>query len=501
MISTFHTIRALLKVAASAFVATSAHARQADPPLQSTPLRFITPLAQRASPARLPRGCGATRCASLDLTALAALEPNMRVELAMTDSMNAIGVVEHVARTDARRFTVRGGIEREVDGCFLLVIEDDALAGFVDLPSRHKRYMLQFAGPGEHNISEVRPADLPPCGGGVPDDGRPGRIALPPPAPEGGIAESFGEVPNCSGTVFDVMIPYTNVARQAAGGTNAIRALCKLGVAQTNTAYELSLVSARLRLVWCDEVSYDENGTYNEHLYRLTNTSDGFIDSVHTIRDAYDADLVNLWVDDGEYGGLAWCWSGNPALGFGVTTWWAGSIMAFAHELGHNQGCNHDRENAGSGCNAYSYSYGYRFTGNDGVQYRTIMAYAPGQSIARFSNPDITYQGVPVGVPIGQPLESHNAQTINNTSPIIESFRTTSFDIWVDFPYGGAEQGTFTNPFNTALEGVNALGVAVNGSETGTLWIKSGSTLQGVTIGKPMVIKPCGGPVTIGGSP
>lgn len=175
--------------------------------------------------------------------------------------------------------------------------------------------------------------------------------------------------------------------------------------------------------------------------------------------------------------------------------------MAFAHELGHNQGCNHDRENEISGCNASTYSYGYRVTGNNGVLYRTIMSYAPGQSIARFSNPDVTYQGVPVGVPIGQPLESHNAQTINNTASIVDSFRNSAFDVWVDYPFGGSELGTFANPFNTTAEGVNAIGVAVNGTEIGTLWIKSGATPQGVTISKPMLIKPCGGPVTIGGSP
>src|SRR4030095_17019931 len=57
----------------------------------------------------------------------------------------------------------------------------------------------------------------------------------------------------------------------------------------------------------------------------------------------------------------------------------------FAHELGHNMGCAHDRQNS-SGHGAFAYSYGYRFTGNDNTLYRTVMSYAPGTRIPYFSN-------------------------------------------------------------------------------------------------------------------
>ena len=39
---------------------------------------------------------------------------------------------------------------------------------------------------------------------------------------------------------------------------------------------------------------------------RLTNTSDGYIDNVHTLRDTYKADEVVLLVANSDYCGLAW---------------------------------------------------------------------------------------------------------------------------------------------------------------------------------------------------
>ena len=54
----------------------------------------------------------------------------------------------------------------------------------------------------------------------------------------------------------------------------------------------------------------------------------------------------------------------------------ATGYYSFGHELGHNMGLNHAREDS-VGTGAYSYSYGYKWTG-----YRTVMAYAPGTRIS-----------------------------------------------------------------------------------------------------------------------
>jgi hypothetical protein len=50
------------------------------------------------------------------------------------------------------------------------------------------------------------------------------------------------------------------------------------------------------------------------------------------------------------------------------------------------------------------------------------MAYAPGSRIPYFSNPDVTYMGSPTGVPIGEPLQSNNAEVIRQTKDLAAAF-------------------------------------------------------------------------------
>src|SRR4029079_16576684 len=63
------------------------------------------------------------------------------------------------------------------------------------------------------------------------------------------------------------------------------------------------------------------------------------------------------------------------------------------------------------------------FTGTDSQVYRTIMAYDPGTRIQRFSNPNVNYMGTPTGVALGDPNESSNALTINNSAFTVSNFR------------------------------------------------------------------------------
>jgi hypothetical protein len=122
-----------------------------------------------------------------------------------------------------------------------------------------------------------------------------------------------------------------------------------------------------------------------------------------------------------------------------------------------------------------------------------------GTRVAHFSNPDVSFDGQPTGVPIGDPNEAHNAQTIINRKSTCEGFRLTRYDIWVDFSVGGGGNGTFSSPYNTVTNGANQIitpGVGAN--ELPNLWIKSGSTSETATISKTMIIKACGGSVIIG---
>ena len=90
---------------------------------------------------------------------------------------------------------------------------------------------------------------------------------------------------------------------------------------------------------------------------------------------------------------------------------------SFAHELGHNMGCDHDRDHA-SNYHAYPYSYGYDVKGKFG----TIMSY-DGPKITYFSNPKVTYQGRRTGKPARKPDAADNARTINNPRTIVANFK------------------------------------------------------------------------------
>lgn len=67
-----------------------------------------------------------------------------------------------------------------------------------------------------------------------------------------------------------------------------------------------------------------------------------------------------------------------------------------------------------------------------------------------------------------------------------------NYDAWVDFAYGGAEDGSFAQPFNTFAEGTDVV------YPDGILHIKTGTSSETRHVTKPMRIESYGGPVKIG---
>jgi len=165
-------------------------------------------------------------------------------------------------------------------------------------------------------------------------------------------------------TTIDIMVVYTPQARQGAGGAAAMEAFIDLAIADTNTAFTNGLVNQQFRLVYAGEVTYSDSGDMVRDLNRLTNLSDGYLDEVHTLRDQYGADLVSLYVQSGQYGGIAWI---GPSASYGFSVCKRNTpAWVLSHETGHNMGCMHDRANSGQQ-GAYPYSFGYSFRGNSGI--------------------------------------------------------------------------------------------------------------------------------------
>lgn len=246
------------------------------------------------------------------------------------------------------------------------------------------------------------------------------------PACDGGVSvgqnlRNIGE-PAQGVTEIDVMVVATQTLVDV---PTDVQALAQLAVNVTNDAYTRSGVLIQLNLVHTMIVDYPDPSSSGDALSQLTNTSDGILDEIHAVRDTYGADLVSFWLNglNGSCGRGYIVGQYAPAFGFNVVAGFCTvANLSFAHEVGHNLGGSHDRDNT-SFPGLFDYSYGYRNQGN----FSTIMAYnieCDCPRVAHFSNPDVTYEGMTTGIAATDPMGAHNAQAFNMTRADMARFRT-----------------------------------------------------------------------------
>lgn len=342
------------------------------------------------------------------------------------------------------RMTWRGSLGSDLEPV-VLTLHDGFVAGRL-FHGGHSYSLAPVA--GRHRLARLRPRAFPPCGG-TPAPAE----ALAPLAPSqstapassgladlpSGASQSPSPLPAGAGTgpTLDVLILYTPLARQWAGGPNAAQALAQSAVDLLNTGFDNSGVNGRTRLVRAVErdVVRGPSERMGEVLDRLVDDPE-----VGRMRNELRADLVSVWIDITEDGsnlcGLAWGmrrgWVGPQfaLIAFSVMrVQCAVDNMTFPHEIGHNLGGFHLPGDPPPAVASFPWSFGHFEVGG----FRTIMApstvCAPGPGlecgrIPAFSNPQIRDEGRPIGIRD----QRDNHRTFNQTVQIASVFRVGPSD-------------------------------------------------------------------------
>ncbi|MEX2655997.1 MAG: M12 family metallo-peptidase, partial [Balneolales bacterium] len=248
---------------------------------------------------------------------------------------------------------------------------------------------------------------------------------------------------------LDLMIVYTENAKTWADGHSSLEEVVSEMMNKGQNTLENSMLDTELRIVHMHQTDFQEGDNSASDILRKLTASpshnpfgeeyDGYMENIHDLRDEYGADLVTMLADISDVGGLAWLLntpSGLPQFGFSLNRIQQveNSSLTFIHEIGHNAGNAHSRNQSGSPADVFGglfdYSTGWRFTGDNDTSYATVMTYTEGKSsrIPYISNPDVPVHGVGTGSYTDQHAPADNARSMRYARHIIANYRPTEIN-------------------------------------------------------------------------
>ena len=328
-------------------------------------------------------------------------------------------LVRDELRQTPRGTVWRGHVDGEPASSAIFVIRSNVIVGNILTGKGERAFELRYIGNRVHEIREIDATKFLP-------EGQPTAPKLPPRDPQ---ADPCGNTD--SGAEIDVMVVYNAASRTAAGGVDAMEAEIVLAIEAANQAYINSNVTQRLNLVHTEEVSYAETGSAITDRDRLQNTSDGFIDNVHALRNAHGADIVALITNTpSDFCGFAFIMDSvstafEPFAFADVKRSCSVSNLTFPHELAHIMSARHDWANDNTANSPFAYNHGH--TRAAAPVFRTIMSTSAGTRIQFFSNPNLNYPTTAdaMGVAAGM-NQADNHRTLNDTALTVANFRCTS---------------------------------------------------------------------------
>jgi hypothetical protein len=245
-------------------------------------------------------------------------------------------------------------------------------------------------------------------------------------------------------TTITLLIVYANGAGTWMAANGGINNVINQSMTMSQEAMDVSGTEITLDLVHSASVNYNEAGvSSNDILTFLRVKNDGVMDDVHTLRDTHQADVVSLFVDEGDTGGLGYLINqptGDPDFAFNLNrVQQITDTYTLVHEIGHNMGSDHSRNQSASPADAdggvFPYSTGWRWIGTNGISYASVMTYASfpldgvmSTRTPHFSNPNINFQGTPTGTSslAVQYGPADNARSLREMKEVTAAYRQST---------------------------------------------------------------------------
>jgi Metallo-peptidase family M12B Reprolysin-like/Putative binding domain, N-terminal/Viral BACON domain len=330
--------------------------------------------------------------------------------------------LDRVETRASNNYTWYGRVRGHSKSYVILTVTNGDMAGTIDLGDLGNRaggrYQVNSSGNGLHLLKQIEPTAFPPDHPpGIGDMLAPTRAKIaafgPSSDSQNWSAALSVDAKADSASTIDVMVVYTNQTAATVG--TAVSAQIQQAVDTANAVYANSGITTRLRLVYSGQVNYSESGDFTTDLNWIVSDS-----TVAGLRNTYGADLVSMFVENGQYCGMGWVGPAAEHAFTVVNRGCASGNYSFPHEIGHNFGARHDIY---VDANNTPYAYGHGYV--DCLQgWRDVMAYPSqcgGTRIPYFSNPNMTYGSPPD--PLGIATSADVTRVHNQNALSVANFR------------------------------------------------------------------------------